>query len=62
VVAFDRDKIAIQNAEIRFPAEIASGRLTLVHSPFGSIQPELSKLGLAGKVNGILAETEGFPS
>jgi len=56
VVAFDRDKIAIKNAESRFSDDIASGRLTLIHAPFGSLRARLEGLDLIGKVNGVLAD------
>ena len=56
VVAFDRDKIAIDNASKRFSEEISSGRLTLIHSPFGLLVSELSRHGLYGKIDGVLAD------
>lgn len=56
VIAFDRDLTAIENARIRFASELAAGRLTLVHSAFGQIEEEITKLGLRGKIDGILAD------
>lgn len=56
VVSFDRDSVAIENARIKFADDIASGRLTLIHAPFGEIMTEITKLGLAGEIQGVLAD------
>ena len=56
VVAFDRDIIAIDNAKVRFSKDISSGRLILIHSPFGELSSQLKKLDLIGRVSGVLAD------
>jgi 16S rRNA (cytosine1402-N4)-methyltransferase len=56
VVAFDRDLIAIENARNRFAQELAEGRLTIIHAAFGQIAAEMIRLGLHGKIDGILAD------
>ena len=56
VVAFDRDLVAINNAKERFAADLSTGRLTLVHAPFGNILEKITELGLKGMVHGILAD------
>lgn len=56
VVSFDRDMIAIENAQKKMANAIASGQLILVHAPFGEIFDQINRLGLAGKVNGVLAD------
>lgn len=43
VIAFDRDPAAISFLERRFPREISSGQLTLVHAPFSNLSSSLDK-------------------
>lgn len=56
VVSFDRDIVAIENASVKFAKEISEERLALVHAPFGDIFSEIKKLGLVGKIQGVLAD------
>lgn len=57
VLGVDRDEQAIQKGHGRFKAEIAQGRLTLIHSAFSQIEPHLE-----GKpVLGLMADL-GFSS
>ncbi len=56
VIAFDRDLVAIEHAKRTLAKHIETGQLTLVHAPFGEILKTITSLGLAGKVNGILAD------
>ncbi|NDE14912.1 16S rRNA (cytosine(1402)-N(4))-methyltransferase RsmH [bacterium] len=56
VLAFDRDPMAIQHAESAFSREIASGQLSLVHKPFSELASHVSTAGLAGTIDGIIAD------
>ncbi len=55
VIAFDRDLQMIEAARTRFSAEIAEGRLILVHSDYGNIRSRLLALGVE-QVDGILVD------
>ncbi len=55
IVAFDRDLDMIERAKARFAEELASGRLSLVHSNYGDIRERLLELGLQA-VDGILVD------
>lgn len=55
IIAFDRDADMIAAATTRFAAEIAAGRLTLVHANYGEIRERLQQLGVE-KVDGILVD------
>jgi len=56
VLAFDRDPMAIQHAEKAFSREIESGQLILVHKPFSELASHVSMAGLAGTIDGIIAD------
>lgn len=56
VVAFDRDMIAIKNAEQKFSEALKTGRLKIIHAPFGEILKNIENLGLRGKIDGVLAD------
>lgn len=60
VYGFDRDAEAIARAEKRFHAEIAAGRLTLIHSSFGELAVALERFGVRS-VDGIMLDL-GFSS
>ncbi|MDR0899397.1 MAG: 16S rRNA (cytosine(1402)-N(4))-methyltransferase RsmH [Lactobacillaceae bacterium] len=51
--SFDQDLNAIQFNQQRFKDEIASGKLTLIHSNFANLKFELNELGVE-EINGIL--------
>lgn len=51
--AFDQDDVALANSQLKFKAEIASGKLTLIKSNFRNLQSALAQLGI-NKVDGIL--------
>lgn len=55
VFAFDRDEEMIENARKRFQVEVASGRLTLIHSNYGAIRERLLEKGV-DSVDGILVD------
>ncbi len=56
VIAFDRDPNAIRFLQERFQIELKKGQLTLLHSVFSQIKPQLNELKLAGKAAAILAD------
>lgn len=51
MIAFDRDPQAIEVAK-----KIQDPRFTIIHEPFAQMATELDKLGLAGKVDGVLMD------
>lgn len=55
VIAFDRDQSMLEKARVRFSAELAAGRLTLVHGNYGNLRAHLKELGI-DKVDGILVD------
>ena len=52
LIAFDRDPQAIDAAR-RFADD---ARFTIIHEPFAQMATEIDKLGLTGKVNGVLMD------
>ncbi len=56
VLAFDRDPMAIQHAQKTFLPEIASGQLVLVHKSFSELSSHVCMAGLAGSIDGIIAD------
>jgi 16S rRNA (cytosine1402-N4)-methyltransferase len=56
VMAFDRDPMAIRHAQEAFRDEITSGQLILVHKPFSELADHVRKAGLAGSIDGIMAD------
>ncbi len=55
VIAIDRDQDMLDAAAIRFPSEIAAGRLALIHGNYGEIRELLGERGIAG-VDGIIVD------
>lgn len=53
--AFDRDMDMIVAARTRFSADVASGRLTLIHANYADIRERLADLGVSS-VDGILLD------
>lgn len=56
VIAFDRDKDALENAKRRFAKELASEQLVLVDAPFSELAGVLKARGAWGKVRGVIAD------
>lgn len=56
VYAFDRDAWAQAVLNKRFTAELASGQLTLIQAPFSDLVPELERLGVIGRIQGLCAD------
>lgn len=52
LIAFDQDLSAINYAKEKFN----DARLTLIHSPFSQMYTVINKMGLSGKINGILMD------
>ena len=52
LIAFDRDPQAIEAAK-RFSSD---PRFSIIHSPFGDMAMEIEKLGLTGKIDGVLMD------
>ncbi len=52
LIAFDRDPQAIKAAE-RFADD---ERFTIIHEPFSEMENQLTAMGLAGKINGVLMD------
>jgi 16S rRNA (cytosine1402-N4)-methyltransferase len=55
VIAFDRDQDMLDRAAARFSAELAEGRLELVHGNYGDLREHLAARGIAA-VDGILVD------
>lgn len=55
VFAIDRDHDMLDKAATRFQAEVAAGRLTLIHGNYGELRELLSRVGI-NKVDGILVD------
>ena len=60
VFAFDKDAHAIERIKHRFPDEIASGRLKLVHGSYCELQQRMTENGISA-VDGVLLDL-GFSS
>ena len=52
LIAFDRDPQAIKAAE-RFADD---KRFTIIHEPFSEMENQLTEMGLAGQINGVLMD------
>lgn len=56
VIAFDRDKDALEHARLRFAKELASDQLVVVDAPFSDLRSTLDARGVLGKVRAVIAD------
>ena len=56
VIAFDKDQTAISHLTEKFKAEIATGRLILIHDHFDNLRKHISRLDLSQKIDAICAD------
>lgn len=56
VLAFDRDRWAIEELERRFKTNLAYGHLEIIQAPFSQLAEELSRRGLLGQIDAICAD------
>ena len=56
VIAFDKDDTAIAHLKSKFKAELASGKLILVHDHFDNLKKHIEELDLVNKIDAICAD------